>query len=96
MGWSDADQPSEGTLPKRGLVDPFILEFLIVLSAWNVRETPEESIIVMRTNYLLDPRHIVQTLVRDFKTGKECKVGVIWWLLPRLDQQRVMHHEPSH
>ena len=63
MRWSNADQQFEGTLSEYGLTSLFVIEFLAVLNAGDVRQTLKEIVIIVVMNNLSDPRHIVYTLV---------------------------------
>jgi len=59
------------------LIGPFITEFFIILSAGDVRKTPEEIVVVMITCHLSDAHHIVHTLARVLKMIEECEVGIL-------------------
>ena len=47
VGWPDADQPLEYTLPERRYLIFDIMEFFSVPGAWNVGETSKETVRIM-------------------------------------------------
>ena len=67
---SDADQPLVVVQSERNLVVPVVLEFLVILCAWDMGKTTEEVIRVLMTNHPLNSRQVLAYPLRILETAE--------------------------